>query len=298
MQLDEFILRIFSKFFDIECYSNKSLILDKEVSFLPVYTEFVEHVAIEDPPDREVLRRLPQYLTALQKSRTRLAHRRSVDRLRNVVKPQKGKKILDIGCQFGTNLLELAGFGAEAYGVDLVVPYISVLKKRCKCLGIEVYPVVADAAMLPFKEGCFDAVMSREFVSHVADLENALHEMFRITKDKVILVDTNMVGLGGVRLLLKKEMGLRWLFTKGKLHTNKYLGRQKDENIHSSFWWKRKLGAYAGDAKIASILPFDDSRTGRLLGFIYKYFGEQMLVIACKQRCTRGHVARASTGEN
>jgi ubiquinone/menaquinone biosynthesis C-methylase UbiE len=272
---------LMSRFINEDCYLNKSLILDRELSFLPIYSEFVEQVSVKDPSVRNVLRRLPRFLKALRDVKVKRIHLRYVGVLRNTVKPTKGMKILDVGCQFGTNLLELKNLGVDVYGVDLMVPYISVLKKRCKCLGVEIHAVVADAAMLPFSDGCFDVVMSREFVSHVADLDRALCEMFRVTREKIILEDTNMMSPNGFFALFTRG-GLRWLFTKGKVH-NFRLYRGKWEDVHSTFWWKRKLSSFANKLKVVSSVPFVDSLIGRFLDFLYRYFGGETLLIAYKR---------------
>lgn len=272
---------LMSRFINKDYYLNKSLIIDRELSFLPIYSEFVEQVSVKDPSVRNVLRRLPRFLKALCSVRVKRIHLRYVGVLRNMIKPTKEMKILDVGCQFGTNLLELKNWGVDVYGVDLMFPYISVLKKRCKCLDVEIHAVVTDAAMLPFRDGCFDVVMSREFVSHVADLDRALWEMFRVTREKVILEDTNMMSPNGFFALFARG-GLRWLFTKGKVHDFR-LYRGKWEDVHSTFWWKKKLSSFANKLKVVSGVPFVDSLIGRFLDFLYRYFGGKILLIAYKR---------------
>lgn len=273
---------LMSRFINENYYLNKSLILDRELSFLPIYSEFVEQVSVKDPSVRNVLRRLPRRLKAFRDVRVKLNHLQYIGVLRNMVKPTEGMKILDVGCQFGKNLLELKNCGADVYGVDLMFPYISVLKKRCKCLDVEVHALVADGAMLPFRDGCFDVVMSREFVSHVADLDRALCEMFRVTREKVILEDTNMMSPNGFFALFVRG-GLRWLFTKGKVHMRFYAGKSgRWEDIHSTFWWKRKLSSFTNKLKVVSRVPFVDSLIGRFLDFLYRYFGGETLLIAYK----------------
>lgn len=215
---------LMSRFINKNHCVNKSLILDRELSFLPIYSKFIEQVSLKDPSVRDVLWRLPRRLKALCDVMVKQGYLRYVGVLMNIIKPIKGMKVLDVGCQFGTNLLELTNWGVDIYGVDLMFSYISVLKKRCECLDIEVHAVVADGAMLPFRDGCFDVVMSREFVSHVADLYRALGEMFRVTSEKVIVEDTNMINPIGF-LTLFVQGGLKWLFTKGKVHKYEYHGR-------------------------------------------------------------------------
>jgi len=272
---------LMSRFVDKDSYLNESLILDRELSFLPIYSEFVKQVSVKDPWVRDILRRLPRFLKALNDVGTKRIHLRYTGVLRNIVEPTKGMKALDIGCQFGTNLLELKNWGVDVYGVDLMFPYISMLKKRCKCLDTEIHAVVADGAMLPFRDGCFDVVMSREFVSHVAELDRALCEMFRVTREKVILEDTNMMSPNGFFVLFARG-GLRWLFTKGKVHSFR-LYRGKWEDAHSTFWWKRKLSSFANELKVVSRVPFVDSLMGRFLDFLYGYFGGKTLLIAYKR---------------
>lgn len=274
---------LLSRFINENYYLNKSLILYRELSFLPIYSEFVEQIPVKDAFVRYVLRSLPRRLKAFRDVRVKLSHLRYIGVLRNLIKPTKGMKILDVGCQFGKNLLELTGHGAEVYGVDLMLPYITVLKKRCKCLDVEVHALVADGAILPFRDGCFDVVMSREFVSHVAKLDSALSEMFRVSRQRIILEDTNMMNPTGF-LALFSRLGLRWLLKKGKVQATAYEGKGggRWEDVHSTFWWKRKLSSFARELKVVSRVPFVDSLVGRFLDFLYKYFGGETLLIAYK----------------
>lgn len=123
---------------------------------------------------------------------------------------QKNWKVLDVGCESGRDVGIIKSYGAEAYGMD-----ISPLA-RCS--------VIADARFIPFKNNCFDAVISVLTVSHIKEEKKALKEIRRILKSngKILLVLFNK-SLLNMKSIVRIAIGKSIQFGFMRLHSKKEL---------------------------------------------------------------------------
>ena len=94
----------------------------------------------------------------------------------------RGKRVLEIGCGLGTDLLQFARGGAAVTGVDLTPASIELVKKRFALEGIPVDARVADAENLPFQDGSFDVVYSFGVLHHTPNTQKAIDEVRRVLK--------------------------------------------------------------------------------------------------------------------
>jgi ubiquinone/menaquinone biosynthesis C-methylase UbiE len=156
----------------------------------------------------------------------------------------KGSTIIDVGCRYGSYLIELSNLGMNAIGIDIVPGWIKILKKRSKELDLKVDCVVGDGTRLPFKDDFVDAVIATQYFTHVRDFDPALFELIRILRSdgKLMIIDRTSAVLSFIRLF--RVGGMKWLTRKSKVrllgsYGGKYIG--KDEDIHSIQWWKKKM---------------------------------------------------------
>lgn len=93
-----------------------------------------------------------------------------------------GKRLLEIGCGLGTDLLQFARSGAITTGVDLTPASIELVRKRFALEGIPVDARVADAEHLPFADASFDVVYSFGVLHHTPDTQKSIDEVYRVLK--------------------------------------------------------------------------------------------------------------------
>lgn len=94
----------------------------------------------------------------------------------------RDKRLLEIGCGLGTDLLQFARGGAIATGVDLTPASIELVKKRFALEGIPVDAQVADAENLPFPDASFDVVYSFGVLHHTPNTQISIDEVYRVLK--------------------------------------------------------------------------------------------------------------------
>ena len=73
--------------------------------------------------------------------------------------PEHAASALDVGCGYGTDVIELAKRlrpGGRAIGIDLSENMITEARRRTVGIGPDVTFLVADALALPFQDNTFD----------------------------------------------------------------------------------------------------------------------------------------------
>ena len=184
-------------------------------------------------------------------------YRRNLNYLLELVGSNLSQNILDIGCGFGENIIELANLGHKCIGLEAKQSRVILINKIGKKININVNANPGDACNLPYKCESFDIVMSKNFFEHVYDFEKALDEQIRILKQKgkIIIKDGNLLCppllfdllFSYPRRTRGKRGGVKWLFTKSKVIDNYFEDAfpGKDEDIKTVWWWRRKLSQEA-----------------------------------------------------
>lgn len=101
-----------------------------------------------------------------------------------------GRRVLDVGCQYGLFSFYLADRGARVTGMDISRKWV----ERCRRTAREKYPdrkiefVVGDAQELPFDSESFDVVVCTEVVEHVDYAGDVLSEIHRVLVPGGVLV--------------------------------------------------------------------------------------------------------------
>jgi ubiquinone/menaquinone biosynthesis C-methylase UbiE len=93
-----------------------------------------------------------------------------------------GRRVLEIGCGAGGDLLRFARGGAAVTGVDLSHHSAALVRQRFSLAGLDAAVLVADAEQLPFAEGAFDVVYSWGVLHHTPDTARAIAEAHRVLR--------------------------------------------------------------------------------------------------------------------
>jgi ubiquinone/menaquinone biosynthesis C-methylase UbiE len=93
-----------------------------------------------------------------------------------------GKRLLEVGCGMGTDLLQFARGGAICTGVDLTPRSVEISSLHFGLYGMRADFVLADGERLPFDDESFDVVYSNGVLHHTPDTAQAVRELRRVLK--------------------------------------------------------------------------------------------------------------------
>lgn len=102
--------------------------------------------------------------------------------LANKIAFSNGMRLLDVGCGDGWGMDLLRKLGLRPVGVDLA----PVKVKTARTFGHEVYE--CDMGALTMPDASFDIVLCSHALEHSRDVKRALAEMYRVLKDKGLLL--------------------------------------------------------------------------------------------------------------
>lgn len=96
--------------------------------------------------------------------------------------PGRGKRLLDIGCNWGRWSVAAARLGYRPVGIDPSLGAVLAARRVCRQLGLEADFVVGDARFLPFPKESFDAVFSYSVIQHFSkpDAQTTFSEIGRV----------------------------------------------------------------------------------------------------------------------
>jgi SAM-dependent methyltransferase len=94
----------------------------------------------------------------------------------------RGKKLLEIGCGLGTDLVRFARGGAEVTGVDLAPTSIDLAVGNFRLHGLRGSLQVMDGEHLEFADESFDVVYAHGVLQYTADAQRMIDEARRVLK--------------------------------------------------------------------------------------------------------------------
>ena len=93
-----------------------------------------------------------------------------------------GKRLLEVGCGMGTDLLQFARGGAQVTGVDLTPRSIEISRHHLSLYDASGEFAVADCEVLPFADESFDVAYSNGVLHHTPDTAGAVREIHRVLR--------------------------------------------------------------------------------------------------------------------
>jgi SAM-dependent methyltransferase len=94
----------------------------------------------------------------------------------------RGRKVLEVGCGAGVDLVRFARGGADVTGVDLAQSAVDLARANFQQQGLAGEFRVADAERLPFPDNAFDLVYAHGVVQYTANPARLVAECHRVLK--------------------------------------------------------------------------------------------------------------------
>lgn len=116
-----------------------------------------------------------------------------------LLRPQPGENILDLGCGTGNYSIKIARQGSKVVGVDCSESMLKIARAKAEELNLDIKFILADAMSLPFEDNFFDACLSVAVVEFFTDQTRGLEEMFRVVRPngKIVIGFLNRESLWG-----------------------------------------------------------------------------------------------------
>ena len=94
----------------------------------------------------------------------------------------RGKRVLEVGCGCGTDLLQFARAEAEVYGIDFSQHSVELTKKHLEFYGLQAEVTQGDGEGLPFPDNYFDLVYCWGVIHHAPHPSKVVAETYRVLK--------------------------------------------------------------------------------------------------------------------
>ena len=95
-----------------------------------------------------------------------------------------GRRVLDVGCGTGVDLVRFARGGAQATGIDLATSAVVLARQNVAAHGVRAHLAVADGEALPFPSDHFDYVFAHGVVQYTTNGRRLVEEVRRVLKPR------------------------------------------------------------------------------------------------------------------
>jgi SAM-dependent methyltransferase len=120
-----------------------------------------------------------------------------------------GRRLLEIGCGIGTDLVRFARGGARVVGVDLSETAVGLARKNLALHGQPGAAFVADGGALPFSDASLDVVYAHGVLQYAAEPRRIVEESLRVLKPggtAIYMVYNRVSWLRALSKLMKVEL--------------------------------------------------------------------------------------------
>ena len=125
-----------------------------------------------------------------------------------------GKRVLEIGCGYGSLSVYMAKRGAKVTGIDISSEAIKISKRNSFLNNQRVMFKKFCAEDLPFKDKNFDVIICCETLEHILNYKKVINEIIRVTKDsgRFVITIPNSLNPRGFYLRIKSKQPVENFF--------------------------------------------------------------------------------------
>lgn len=146
--------------------------------------------------------------------------------------PEKGMKVLDVGCGTGNFSVKLAQLGCKVVGIDISEEMLKKAKEKAQKEGLDIEFHKMDIYNLDLGDDTFDAVFSMAAFEFIEEPEKAMEELFRVAKKgSQILIGTISRDSSWGQLYLSDEFQKNTVFKYAHFMTLEELKSLKEEYL-------------------------------------------------------------------
>jgi demethylmenaquinone methyltransferase / 2-methoxy-6-polyprenyl-1,4-benzoquinol methylase len=130
-------------------------------------------------------------------------------RVKRILAPLPGERVLDLAAGTGTSSLVFAGAGADCVACDFSIGMLTSGKERLEDPGEgKVAFAAGDAMRLPFRDASFDAVTISFGLRNVHGTRAALAEMYRVTRPggRLVVCEFSRITVPPVDMLYRRYL--------------------------------------------------------------------------------------------
>ena len=120
-----------------------------------------------------------------------------------------GKKLLELGCGIGTDLVRFAKGGAEVTGVDLSETALGLAQKNARQAEVTMRLELANGEDMPFEDDAFDVVYGHGVLQYTAEPQKMVAECRRVLRSDgvaIFMVYNRISWLNGLSRLMHVEL--------------------------------------------------------------------------------------------
>ncbi len=92
----------------------------------------------------------------------------------------RGRRVLDVGCGAGVEVVRFARAGARTFGVDIADQAVALTRQNLEQQGLEAGLAVADGEALPFPDATFDYVFAHGVIQYASSDARVVGECHRV----------------------------------------------------------------------------------------------------------------------
>ena len=120
------------------------------------------------------------------------------------------RRILEVGCGIGTDLVRFARGGARVTGIDLAARSIELARRNVALHGLRARGLcVADGEALPFEDGHFDVVYAHGVLQYAANPARLVAEAHRVLEpggEAIFMVYNRYSWLKALSMLMRVDL--------------------------------------------------------------------------------------------